>query len=333
MKLSLVVCILAAASAEIYFQETFSFGWNYNWIVSSAQNYGNWAWTSGSWYADINDFGIQTADSISNYAISATFHAFTSFSEPLIIQYTLKNEQPINCGGGYIKILSKGFDQISFSEETPYLIMFGPDYCNGEGKGQLIIPYKGYNYNIQVPFNVANDEFTHQYTLVINPDDTIDYYIDNVLDASIKIEECFYMPSDYAEDAHFIMNIGGVGIEIAQSNPGSIFDNIFIGDNLEEARDFSQKTFVGKAEKERQAQGDFENELLDMNFKIEDENEVIDDKNEGDVDENGDEDEENADENEEDDNEDEEDDDEDEDEESPDENEVIADEDDQEGNN
>ncbi|OMJ76015.1 hypothetical protein SteCoe_24731 [Stentor coeruleus] len=278
MKLSLVVCLLAAASAKIYFQETFNFNWFRNWLVSSAKNYGNWAWTPGSLYADTDDYGIQTADSNPNYAISASFPAFTSFDMPLIIQYTLKNEQPINCGGGYIKILPKGFNQLFFSEETPYLIMFGPDYCNGEGKGQLIIPYKGYNYNIQVPFNVANDEFTHQYTLVINPDEIIDYYIDNVLDSSIKIEEYFYMPGNYNEDAHIITNIGGVGIEIAQSNPGSIFDNIFIGDSLEEARAFSEMTFVNKAKGEKEAKENFEKELMDMNFKSDEENEVIADE-------------------------------------------------------
>jgi calreticulin len=38
-------------------------------------------------------------------------------------------------------------------------------------------------------------------------------------------------------------HVGGVGIEIWQVKSGTIFDNMWIGDSIEEAREFSKKTF------------------------------------------------------------------------------------------
>jgi calreticulin len=57
---------------------------------------------------------------------------------------------------------------------------------------------------------------------------------------------------DYKEnnDLYKIGSAGGVGIEIWQVTAGSIFDNIWIGDSAEEAKEFAKKTFAERKEKE-----------------------------------------------------------------------------------
>lgn len=51
---------------------------------------------------------------------------FTNQGKDLVIQYSVKHEQKIDCGGAYIKVLAKA-DQASFGGDTPYSVMFGPD--------------------------------------------------------------------------------------------------------------------------------------------------------------------------------------------------------------
>ncbi|OMJ85701.1 hypothetical protein SteCoe_12891 [Stentor coeruleus] len=252
--------LISLVAGKVYFQETFNMNWNSGWVQSYSQRYGQFISSPGNWYADISDLGIKTLDFSTNYAISSSFPSFSTSTKPLIIQYTLKNENVIDCAGGYIKILSSDINQRKFSGKTPYLIMFGPDICNGEAKGHLIIPYKGENYSIKTPLRIINDQYTHQYTLVINPDDTFEYYLDNEFEISGKIRESFDMPEDYDDNAHIIENIGVVGIEVLQATPGSVFDNFIIGDDIGEIREFSKNTFVYRVGKEKKAKKKYDDQ-------------------------------------------------------------------------
>jgi len=61
-------------------------------------------------------------------------------------------------------------------------------------------------------------------------------------------------PEYKADENLYVMdNIGGVGIEIWQVTSGTIFDNIFVGDDLDEAKTFSDKTFKARKEGEKEA--------------------------------------------------------------------------------
>ena len=57
---------------------------------------------------------------------------------------------------------------------------------------------------------------------------------------------------DYTADPNLYVSapIGGVGIEIWQVTAGTIFDNIFVGDNVDEAKEFSDRTFKQRKEGE-----------------------------------------------------------------------------------
>lgn len=61
----------------------------------------------------------------------------------------------------------------SFSGETPYAIMFGPDICGHSTKRvHVILPYEDKNHLISHTIPCETDVFTHVYTLVIRPDNT-----------------------------------------------------------------------------------------------------------------------------------------------------------------
>lgn len=69
--------------------------------------------------------GLQTSENLKFYAISSRFKPFNNKGRPLVIQYTVKHEQKIDCGGGYVKIFPSNLDQKNMSGESLYYIMFG----------------------------------------------------------------------------------------------------------------------------------------------------------------------------------------------------------------
>lgn len=176
--------LLVLASAKIYFQETFNDGWEQRWVKSknkeSEGTQGVWGWSAGKYYNDpVEDKGLQTTQDARFYQISAAFPEFSSKGKDLVLQYSVKHEQKIDCGGGYIKIHPKGIDQEDYHGETPYNIMFGPDICGSTTKKvHVIFHYKGQNHLIKKDIKCETDEFTHLYTLIVHPDNTYEVQID-----------------------------------------------------------------------------------------------------------------------------------------------------------
>ena len=100
--------------------------------------------------------------------------------KPLVIQFTVKHEQNIDCGGGYIKLFDCKLDQADMHGESPYNIMFGPDICGpGTKKVHVIFEHKGKNHLIKKDIRCKDDVFTHLYTLIVNTDGTYEVLIDN----------------------------------------------------------------------------------------------------------------------------------------------------------
>ena len=70
--------------------------------------------------------GIQTSQDARFYGLSAKFEEpFSNEGKDLVIQFTVKHEQNIDCGGGYAKIFASDLDQKDMHGDSPYLIMFG----------------------------------------------------------------------------------------------------------------------------------------------------------------------------------------------------------------
>ncbi|KHG00627.1 Calreticulin [Gossypium arboreum] len=142
---------------------------------------GEWNYTSGKWNGDPNDKGIQTSEDYRFYAISAEFPEVNNKDKTLVFQFSVKHEQKLDCGGGYMKLLSGDIDQKKFGGETPYSIMFGPDICGySTKKVHAILTYNGTNHLIKKEVPCETDQLTHVYTFILRPDATYSILVDNV---------------------------------------------------------------------------------------------------------------------------------------------------------
>jgi len=151
MKFSMIAfAALAAvpAAAEVFLKEQFNdVTWTDRWTVSSewkpTSELGEWKHTPGVYYADASDKGIQTGTDARHYGISAKLDKpyKSSDGKDIVIQYSVKHEQDIDCGGAYIKLLPGGddFDSKKFGGDSPYGIMFGPDIFGSTKRTHVIL--------------------------------------------------------------------------------------------------------------------------------------------------------------------------------------------------
>lgn len=202
----LSVLAVACVQGEVYFQEKFSDdSWEERWIQSehAGKEFGKFVLSSGKFYNDAEkDKGIQTTQDARFYAISTKFPPFTNKEKPLVIQFTVKHEQNIDCGGGYVKIFNCKLDPKDMHGETPYEIMFGPDICGpGTKKVHVIFSYKGENHLINKDIRCKDDVYTHLYTLIVRPDNTYEVLIDNEKVESGELENDWsFLPPKKVKD-------------------------------------------------------------------------------------------------------------------------------------
>jgi calreticulin len=174
--------LVAMTLATVHFSEDFSGDWESRWVKSTNKEaegtQGPWKVSAGKYYGDAEtDKGLQTGQDARFYQISASFPKFSNKGKTLVMQYSVKHEQNIDCGGGYLKLHPSGIDQKNYNGDTNYNIMFGPDICGATKRTHLIFNYKGKNHLIKNDIRTESDEFTHIYTLILNPDNT---YVVNI---------------------------------------------------------------------------------------------------------------------------------------------------------
>merc|ERR1712188_150310 len=169
---------LGAAAAEVYFEEDFSGDWESRWVVSeNKDDLGKFVVTAGI-NGDSSNVGLKTSQDAKFYGISAATKEFSNKDKPLVVQYSVKHEQGIDCGGAYLKLGGSPFDGKKFHGETPYNVMFGPDICGMTKRTHLIFNYKEKNLLKDKDMRTESDELTHVYTLVVKPDNTFAVSID-----------------------------------------------------------------------------------------------------------------------------------------------------------
>jgi len=185
---------ISSPFSKVFFKESFVDIWTKRWVQSkSKSDYGEFKLSHGNFYGDAKkDLGIQTSEDAHFYAISAKFDKFSNRDKDLVLQFSVKHEQNIDCGGGYIKLLPS-FDLEKFNGDTEYAIMFGPDICGGTKRTHVIINYKGENWLIEKTIKPETDVLTHVYTLVLKPDQSYQVLIDQKEVASGKIDEDWKM--------------------------------------------------------------------------------------------------------------------------------------------
>ena len=136
----------------------------------------------GKYYDDQKrDLGIKTSEDYRFYAISSKFEdsKLDNLDKDLIVQFSIKHEQSIDCGGGYLKLFNCKLDQEQMHGDSEYSVMFGPDICGpGTKKVHVIFNYKGKNLLINKDIRCKDDEFTHVYRLHLKPDNTYKVLID-----------------------------------------------------------------------------------------------------------------------------------------------------------
>lgn len=195
------VLAAAAVTAEVYFEEGFKDdSWQKTWVQSEHKGveYGKFVHTAGKFFNDAEaDKGLQTSQDARFYALSNKFTPFSNKDDTLVVQFSVKHEQNIDCGGGYLKVFDCSVDQKDLHGETPYLLMFGPDICGpGTKKVHVIFSYKG----VWVHPEIDNPEYVEDKTLYL------------------REEVC------------------AVGIDVWQVKSGTIFDNFLITNDLEVAK-------------------------------------------------------------------------------------------------
>jgi len=100
-----ISCFIILASAKVHFKEEFDASWKDRWVQSnwkeSDGTRGEFALSAGKYYNDAEaDKGLQTTQDARFYAISARTDKFSNEGKDLVIQYQVKHEQNIDCGGG-----------------------------------------------------------------------------------------------------------------------------------------------------------------------------------------------------------------------------------------
>jgi len=213
---------VAATFATVYYEDDFSKdGWDSRWVVSDWKKAdgtaGTWDLSAGTYFSDEKaERGLHTTQDARFYAISSKIaKPFSNKDKTLVIQFSVKHQQNIDCGGGYIKLLPEGLDQPNFNGDAAYNIMFGPDIC---GAGHRIVHFilnkRGENRLIKRNVNAENDEHTHSYTAVLKADNTYEIYVDGERKQDGKIEDDWSIlpakeindpsqskPSDWVDDA------------------------------------------------------------------------------------------------------------------------------------
>lgn len=207
MKAALFACAIAAVAAStvtatVYFHESFDNGAD-SWVQSKkSENYGKATATAGDFFGDekINK-GLKLTQDARFYATSVKLpQAVSNTDKKLVVSVSVKHEQGLDCGGGYIKLVPE-MDQTEFHGETPYWMMFGPDKCGYTRKVHLIFNYKGKNLLWKKEPSFPDDKLTHVYTVVVNADNTYEFYLDQEKKESGKLEDdwAFLEPKDMAD--------------------------------------------------------------------------------------------------------------------------------------
>ncbi|XP_016890940.1 calmegin isoform X2 [Cynoglossus semilaevis] len=188
-------------TGHVYFTETFDDGTLDRWQMTKSvkedaadghNKYdGKWAVEQLKENKVSGDQGLVLKSRAKHHGISAMLEKpFVFENEPLIIQYEVNFQDGIDCGGAYIKLLSDSGDLNleQFDSLTPYTIMFGPDKCGENYKLHFIFRHQNpLNKDFEEKHakradvdlkKFYTDKKTHLYTLVLNPDNSYEIFID-----------------------------------------------------------------------------------------------------------------------------------------------------------
>lgn len=140
----------------------------------------------------VGDLALLVPEAAKHYGISSSFPALQGAKNvPFVLQMEVQFQERLQCGGSYVKVFDrKEAKAEDFDNDTPYIIMFGPDRCGGTDKVHFILQHqnpktgKWEEKHLKEPPRVPDDDLTHLYTLIINPDNSFEVQVDGVKKAS-----------------------------------------------------------------------------------------------------------------------------------------------------
>jgi len=189
--------VVPPQTESLIFAETFSKDWDQRWVTSTKPEFtGKWAvqTPTGGLGADVPyqspDKGLVAGSEARKHAITVKFPKVlrNDDAEELVIQYEVRLQQGLTCGGAYIKLLTRSTlpdDLADFDNTVPFTIMFGPDKCGNDNKVHFIIRHKNpvsgeyTEHHMKERPKIIDDLKTHLYTLIIRSDNTFTIKIDN----------------------------------------------------------------------------------------------------------------------------------------------------------
>ncbi|KAK3831862.1 MAG: Calreticulin family-domain-containing protein [Linnemannia gamsii] len=205
-----------ATSIKAPFLEQFADNWSARWTASEATKettaegevfsyVGQWNVEEPTVFPGLKgDKGLVAKSPAAHHAISASLpEVVDNKDKTLVVQYEVKAQTGLECGGAYMKLLTDSPEGIKFKEfsnDTPYTIMFGPDKCGGTNKVHFIFRHKN-------PITGAYEEkhlqsaplaklgsLTNLYTLIVKPDQTFEIKINGETASSGSLLEDFVPP-------------------------------------------------------------------------------------------------------------------------------------------
>jgi len=175
------------STAGLHWAETFDGDVWSRWKHSLQEKYtGKFTLEKRAKEALLGDVGLLVPTEARHYGAAATFAPIQGKKEvPFVVQFEVRFQDGLQCGGSYIKLFdSSGAKADEFKDNTPYVIMFGPDRCGETDKVHFILRHKnpisgtwGEKHFKDAP-RVPSDQTTHLYGLVIKPDNSFDILID-----------------------------------------------------------------------------------------------------------------------------------------------------------
>jgi len=194
--LPIIASLLGIASAKIYFKDDFStdpFESN-RWVQSKWKQdtgeAGALEYSGGLWGAGDRG-GIRTTEDAKFYAFTAKVEEFDNAeTDSLVFAFSVKHEQKMDCGGAYAKLLPPTTDVEGFNGDAEYTIMFGPDICGySTKKVQAIFNFGGENLVKEKDVKTPDNEYTHQFMLIVNKDSTYEIRVDGEEKAKGEMKE------------------------------------------------------------------------------------------------------------------------------------------------
>jgi len=171
----------------IHWVETFDGDIWSRWTSSDAEKYnGKFTASKRDKESLVGDLGLVIPEEAKHYGAASSFATLTGAKGvPFVLQYEVKFQDGLSCGGAYLKVFnSDGKKTGEFKDDTPYVIMFGPDKCGATDKVHFILQHvspktgKREEKHLKDPPGVPNDMLTHLYGLIIYPDNSFEVHVD-----------------------------------------------------------------------------------------------------------------------------------------------------------